>query len=60
MARPGPTRTVPEQAAGVTIAESLVRLALTTSKVRTYAAPRSKRISGFPVDGWRDRNREAS
>lgn len=31
-------------AAAVTVAESLVRLGLTTSKVRTYAAPRPKRI----------------
>lgn len=35
-------------AAAVTIAESLVRLGLSTSKVRTYAAPRPKRIV-FPV-----------
>lgn len=31
-------------AAAVTVAESLVRLGLTTSKVRTYAMPRPKRI----------------
>lgn len=31
-------------AAAVTIAESLVRLGLTTSKVRTYATPRPKRV----------------
>lgn len=31
-------------AAAVTIAESLVRMGLTTSKVRTFAAPRPKRI----------------
>lgn len=31
-------------AAAVTIAESLVRLGLTTSKIRTYAQPRPKRI----------------
>lgn len=36
-------------AAAVTIAESLVRLGLTTSKVRTYARPRTKRITGFPL-----------
>lgn len=36
-------------AAAVTIAESLVRLGLTTSKVRTYATPRTKRIMGFPL-----------
>jgi allantoin racemase len=35
-------------AAAVTIAESLVRLGLSTSKVRTYAPPRAKRITGFP------------
>lgn len=31
-------------AAAVTVAESLVRLGLTTSKIRTYAAPRRKRL----------------
>ncbi|TXS10781.1 Asp/Glu/hydantoin racemase, partial [Streptomyces sp. wa22] len=31
-----------------TIAESLVRLGLTTSKVRPYAPPRSKRIVNWP------------
>lgn len=36
-------------AAAVTIAESLVRLGLKTSKVRTYAPPRPKRITGFPL-----------
>ena len=36
-------------AAAVTIAESLVRLGLTTSKVRTFAPPRTKRITGFPL-----------
>lgn len=36
-------------AAAVTIAESLVRLGLTTSKVRTYAPPRTKRVTGFPL-----------
>lgn len=36
-------------AAAVTIAESLVRLGLTTSKVRTFAQPRRKRITGFPL-----------
>lgn len=35
-------------AAAVTIAESLVRLGLSTSKVRTYAAPRDKRVIGWP------------
>ncbi|MFT4163854.1 MAG: aspartate/glutamate racemase family protein [Microlunatus sp.] len=36
-------------AAAVTTAESLVRLGLSTSKVRTYAAPRPKRITGWPL-----------
>ncbi|MGW6399276.1 aspartate/glutamate racemase family protein [Streptomyces sp. NPDC055134] len=35
-------------AAAVTIAESLVRLGLSTSKVRTYAAPRTKTIKNWP------------
>ena len=35
-------------AAAVTIAEGLVRLGLSTSKVRTYAAPRTKKIV-YPV-----------
>ena len=34
--------------AAVTIAESLVRLGLSTSKVRTYATPRPKTILGWP------------
>ncbi|MER7082893.1 allantoin racemase [Saccharopolyspora kobensis] len=34
--------------AAVTIAESLVRLGLSTSKVRTYAAPRPKRVLNWP------------
>ncbi|NMO93745.1 aspartate/glutamate racemase family protein [Actinomycetospora sp. TBRC 11914] len=34
--------------AAVTVAESLVRLGLTTSKVRTYAPPRPKPITGWP------------
>lgn len=34
--------------AAVTIAESLVRLGLTTSKVRTYAPPRPKRMTNWP------------
>ncbi|NNG60918.1 Asp/Glu/hydantoin racemase, partial [Pseudomonas fragi] len=33
--------------AAVTIAESLVRLGLSTSKVRTYATPRPKAIAGW-------------
>ena len=36
-------------AAAVTIAESLVRLGLGTSKVRTFAPPRPKRVTGFPL-----------
>ena len=36
-------------AAAVTIAESLVRLGLSTSKVRTYAPPRPKAFTGWPV-----------
>lgn len=35
-------------AAAVTIAESLVRLGLTTSKVRTYAMPRPKAFLNWP------------
>ncbi len=35
-------------AAAVTIAESLVRLGLRTSKVRTYAPPRPKAFRGWP------------
>ena len=34
--------------AAVMIAESLVRLGLSTSKVRTYAAPRPKKVIGWP------------
>lgn len=36
-------------AAAVTIAESLVRLGLSTSKSRTFAPPRPKRLSGWPL-----------
>lgn len=36
-------------AAAVAIAESLVRLGLTTSKVRTFAPPRPKRVTGWPI-----------
>jgi allantoin racemase len=32
----------------VALAESLVRLGLTTSKVRTYATPRAKKMTGWP------------
>jgi allantoin racemase len=35
-------------AAAVTIAESLVRLGLSTSKVRTYATPRPKTVKNWP------------
>lgn len=35
--------------AAVALAESLVRLGLTTSKVRTYATPRKKRVDGWPL-----------
>jgi allantoin racemase len=35
--------------AAVALAESLVRLGLTTSKVRTYATPRAKKMTGWPV-----------
>lgn len=35
-------------AAAVAIAEGLVRLGLSTSKVRTYAAPRRKQVIGWP------------
>lgn len=38
-------------AAAVTLAESLTALHLTTSKARTYAAPRPKRIAGWPLTG---------
>lgn len=36
-------------AAAVKLAESLVGLGLTTSKVRTYATPREKRLTGWPL-----------
>ncbi|WP_309081494.1 aspartate/glutamate racemase family protein [Zhihengliuella sp.] len=35
--------------AAVTIAEGLVRLGLSTSKVRTYAPPRPKQVTGWPL-----------
>lgn len=38
-------------AAAVVLAESLVRLGLSTSKVRTYAAPRPKVVTGWPLRG---------
>jgi len=37
-------------ASAVTIAESLVRMGLSTSKVRTYAAPRPKTVIGWPLN----------
>jgi allantoin racemase len=36
-------------AAAVKLAESLVSLRLSTSKVRTYAPPRTKRVDGWPL-----------
>lgn len=35
--------------AAVKLAESLVALGLSTSKVRTYAPPRAKRVTGWPI-----------
>ena len=35
--------------AAVTIAEGLVRMGLSTSKVRTYATPRRKTVTGWPI-----------
>ncbi|WP_407311011.1 aspartate/glutamate racemase family protein [Pseudomonas sp. nanlin1] len=35
--------------AAVTLAQALVRLGLSTSKVRTYAAPRPKTLRGWPL-----------
>ncbi len=40
-------------AAAVTVAESLVRMQLSTSKVRTYAPPRQKKMTGWPITGGR-------
>ncbi|MCY1379828.1 Hydantoin racemase [compost metagenome] len=40
-------------ASAVTIAESLVRMQLSTSKVRTYAPPRPKTVTGWPLTGER-------
>src|SRR5262249_4114147 len=39
--------------AAVSLAESLVAMQLSTSKIRTYAAPRPKRITGWPITGVR-------
>jgi allantoin racemase len=36
-------------AAAVVLAEGLVRLGLSTSKVRTYATPRPKTVAGWPI-----------
>ena len=36
-------------AAAVVIAEGLVRLGLSTSKIRTYAPPRPKKVTGWPI-----------
>ncbi|GHG49255.1 Asp/Glu/hydantoin racemase [Sinomonas cellulolyticus] len=36
-------------AAAVSVAEGLVRLGLSTSKVRTYAPPRPKKVTGWPL-----------
>ena len=43
--------------AAVKLAESLVALGLSTSKVRTYAPPRPKRIEGWPLTPPRRRLR---
>lgn len=44
--------------AAVTVSESLVRLGLSTSKARTYAPPRRKLITGWPLSGGpAERNR---
>jgi allantoin racemase len=37
-------------AAAVQLAESLVRLGLSTSKIRTYATPRPKLVTGWPLN----------
>ena len=36
-------------AAAVTLAEGLVRMGLSTSKVRTYAPAREKKLTGWPL-----------
>ena len=36
-------------AAGAMLAEGLVNLRLTTSKIRTYAPPRPKSLAGWPL-----------
>ena len=41
--------------AAVKLAEALVGLGLTTSKTRTFAAPRQKRVSGWPMSPGADR-----
>ncbi|WP_328320679.1 aspartate/glutamate racemase family protein [Streptomyces sp. NBC_00388] len=45
--------------AAVALAESLVRLGLSTSKVRTYAHPRPKRITGWPAGAFAAAGRAA-
>jgi allantoin racemase len=40
-------------AAAVTLAEGLVRLGLSTSKIRTYATPRPKTVIGWPITNSR-------
>jgi allantoin racemase len=40
-------------AAAVTVAESLVHMGLSTSKVRTYAPARAKKMTGWPLSGGR-------
>jgi allantoin racemase len=40
-------------AAAVTVAEALVRMQLSTSKVRTYAPARVKKMTGWPLTGGR-------
>jgi allantoin racemase len=37
--------------AAVALAESLVAMRLSTSKIRTYASPRVKQITGWPITG---------
>ncbi|UUZ59855.1 hypothetical protein [Nocardioides sp. B-3] len=35
--------------AATKLAEALIGLRLSTSKIRTYAAPRTKRVTGWPL-----------
>ena len=48
--------TVDGVAAAVKIAEDLVQLGLTTSKVRTYAPPRAKTVRNWPLHGFLAQN----